>query len=312
MGRGVGFGKVILFNEHFVVHGVPGIAAALDKRLVCETVLEPGQGWVLDDLRDPELKQGFEREWDKFKGAVDAILGAAGVDTSANRIRIRLRGDVLPASGMGWSAAFSVALARAVADEFGLNLTDEQIFQLALEGERVYHGLPSGIDPLVATVGGVVWFVKDKPNRFEKLKLPIPMRIVVAYSGVPSDTAKAVAGVRERKEQFKQKYDQIFEEANALVNEAKAALGSGNWERVGELMNRNHRLLQEIEVSCEVLDRMVGLARSAGALGAKLTGGGLGGCVVALTPDEELQEQVAQKFDEAGYRAVRALVGGST
>jgi mevalonate kinase len=161
----------------------------------------------------------------------------------------------------------------------------------------------------VATLGGVVWFVKGDPIRFEKLKLPEPVEMVVAYSGIPSDTARAVAGVRERVKRFPERYERIFGQARALVEDAREALCSGDWNRVGELMNRNHDMLREIGVSRSELDRMVELARSAGALGAKLTGGGLGGCVVALTPGGELQKRVALELERAGFLPIRTAVG---
>ena len=158
----------------------------------------------------------------------------------------------------------------------------------------------------------MVWFIKDNPFRFEKLRLQRPIEIVVAYSGIPSDTAKAVAGVKERMRRFRERDERIFREAQELAENARTAIKTGDLRTLGELMNQNHRLLQQIGVSCAELDRMVELARGAGAMGAKLTGGGLGGCIVALTPGRETQEHVAEKLEQEGYLTVCTVVGGKT
>ena len=123
------------------------------------------------------------------------------------------------------------------------------------------------------------------------------------------DTKEMVAGVAARKQKTPEKYNLLVKHAEELAFKARTALRAFDLRKVGKLMNENHRLLQEIEVSCRELDHMVSLARERGALGAKLTGGGGGGCMVALTPRKDLQEKVAAAFEEEGFKVLRTKIG---
>jgi len=303
MGIGHGYGKVILFNEHFVVYGIPAIASAIDKKTIAEVKKCEGKDFIIHDNR--EATPGYKEEkLDQQKESIIRIKKAMGIDDC---IEIWLHGDLKAASGVGASAASCAAIARAIADEFGLNLSDERINEIAYEGEKAYHGSPSGIDNTCATFGGLVWFIKGKG--MERLKIERPVEIVMGDTGIVANTKKAVAGVRERKEKYKEKYEQIFSEAEKLAYDAREALLKMDWEKVGQLMNKNHELLQQIEVSCKELDFLVEIARENGAYGAKMTGGGLGGYMVALTPGEELQEKVAKAIEKEGFYALRTKIG---
>ncbi len=306
MERGIGFGKVILFNEHFVVYGIPAIASAISARTIAMVEADE-KGVILIDNRieTPRYKKDkFEQQ----KDSLNRILSAMNID-SKTPIKIILGGDLVTASGIGASAASCVAIARALSSYFNLNLSDERINEIAYEGEKGYHGTPSGIDNTAATFGCLVWFKRGKPNVIERLILKEPVEIVMGNTGLVADTSSAVAGVRERKERYPDKYDKLFKEAEDLSYKAKNAIESADLELMGNLMNENHRLLQNIEVSCKELDLLVDLAIKEGALGAKLTGGGLGGNMVALTPGKELQERVAQAIEKRGFSALRTSVG---
>jgi len=303
MGIGYGYGKVILFNEHFVVYGIPAIASAIDKKTIAEVKKCEGKDFIIHD--DREATPGYKEEkLEQQKESIIRIKKAMGIDDC---IEIWLHGDLKAASGVGASAASCAAIARAIADEFGLNLSDERINEIAYEGEKAYHGSPSGIDNTCATFGGLVWFIKGKG--MERLQIEKPVEIVMGDTGIVANTKKAVAGVRERKEKYKEKYEQIFNEAEKLAYEAREALLKMDWEKVGQLMNKNHELLQQIEVSCKELNFLVEIARENGAYGAKMTGGGLGGYMVALTPGEELQEKVAKAIEKEGFYALRTKIG---
>jgi mevalonate kinase len=309
MGKGAGFGKVILFNEHFVVYGIPSIVSAIERRTIAVVQRSAESGWSLDDRR-PETP-GYKREkLEQQRESIDRILRAAGIDVSKNPIKIVFEGDLIAASGIGASAASCTALARALSDEFSLNLVDERINELAYEGERAYHGTPSGVDNTAATYGGLIWFVKGKP--IQRIRLREPVEIVMGNTGLVANTKAAVAGVRERREREPEKYAKIFAKAEKLVREAREALETFDLKTVGKLMNENHELLQAIEVSCKELDFLVELAREHGALGAKLTGGGLGGNMVALTPSKELQEEVARAIEREGFEVLRTRIGVTT
>lgn len=306
MGKGIGFGKVILFGEHFVVYGIPSIVSAIDKKTVAVVERTSGTGWTLDDRR--QATPGYKEEkLEQQRESIERILKAAGIDTSRNPIKIVFEGDLVAASGIGASAASCTALARALSDEFGLGLPDERINELAYEGELAYHGNPSGVDNTAATYGGLIWFIRGKP--IEQIRIKEPVGIVMGNTGLVANTKAAVAGVRERKEKEPEKYTKIFERAEKLAYEARKALEAYDLETVGGLMDENHKLLQAIEVSCKELDFLVELARNHGALGAKMTGGGLGGNMVALTPGRELQERVARAIEREGFQALRTRIG---
>lgn len=303
MGIGYGYGKVILFNEHFVVYGIPAIASAIDKKTVAEVKKSSGESYTLYDERD--ATPGYKEEkWNHQQESIVRIMKAMDI---TEPLKIWLRGDLKAASGVGASAASCTAIARALSEEFNLNLDDDAINDLSYEGEKAYHGNPSGIDNTCATYGGLVWFIKD--HYIEHLTLPEPVEVVMGNTGVVANTKKAVAGVRERVGCFREKYDAIFTEARDLVNKARKILHSGDWEQTGYLMNMNHELLQQIEVSSKELDFLVDVSLRHGALGAKMTGGGLGGYMVALTPSKKLQETVASAIEREGFFALRTRIG---
>lgn len=308
MGKGCGFGKVILFNEHFVVYGLPAIASAI--RSATEAIVEPyeGKGWIIEDHR--RATKGYKEEkLEMQKDSTERILRACGIDVEKNPIKIILQGDLIAASGIGASAASCVAIARALSDEFNLNFSDERINEIAYEGEKGYHGTPSGIDNTAATFGGLIWFKRGERNIIERLSIEKGVEIVMGNTGIVANTKLAVAGVRERKEKFPEKYAEIFKEAERVAYEAREALRRFDLETVGRLMDKNHSLLQSIEVSSKELDLLVNIARESGALGAKMTGGGLGGYMVALTPGKELQEKVAKAIEKEGFEVLRTKMG---
>lgn len=323
MGKGSGYGKVILFNEHFVVYGIPAIASAVGNRTIA--TMEPtndltpsgtegslaGRGWVLEDNRP--ANPGYKTEkLSHQRESIELVLKEANFDAMQNNIRITLGGDLKAVGGVGASAAVCVSIARALNDEFQLGFDDDRINEIAYEGEKAYAGNPSGIDNTASTFGGLLWFVKNLeggPNIIEKLKLTQPVEMVMGNTGITANTKAAVAGVRDRKGIEPEKYDAIFKRSRELVQKARVELDRYNLETVGMLMDDNHKLLQEIEVSHEMLDKLVEIARENGALGAKMTGGGLGGYMVALTPGHKLQEEVANAMEKEGFTALRTVIG---
>ncbi|MDH5461035.1 MAG: mevalonate kinase [Candidatus Bathyarchaeota archaeon] len=310
MGRGSGFGKTILFGEHFVVHGVPGIVSAIDLTADAE-VKRIGEGIIVKDERKG-VKGYTERKRTQQKESIERMLKTMGLDLEKRSLEIWLGGSLPGFSGIGASAASSVAIARAIADEFEMILSDEGINEIAYEAEKAYAGTPSGIDNSAATYGGLIWFsrnLNEGPNTIERLSIREPVEIVIGNTGVVADTKEMVAGVAERKKENPEKYDPLFNQAERLAFQARKALEDFDLRKVGRLMNKNHDLVQEIEVSCSELDYLVNLARQQGAFGAKLTGGGGGGCMVALTPGKELQEAVATAMEKEGFQVLRTKIG---
>jgi len=310
MGRGSGYGKVILFGEHFVVHGVSGIVSAIDSTADSEAKKVETPGINIRDER--KGSKGYsEKKKVQQKESIDKMLEAMGLEKNLS-LDIWLGGNLPSFSGIGASAASSVAIARAISEEFGFNFPDERINKIAYEAEKAYAGTPSGIDNTAATFGGLIWFKKNLtggPNTIERLNIKEPVEIIMVNSGIVADTKEMVLGVTERKKKYPEKYDLLFKQYEELAFKARKALEDFDLKRVGELMNDNHVLLQGIEVSCKELDHLVDLARRNGAYGAKLTGGGGGGCIVALTPGIELQEKVAQVIEGEGFRVLRTKVG---
>ena len=309
-GEGIGFGKAILFNEHFVVYGVPAIVSAIGKYTVAKVEPIDKSSWNLNDNRKATPKYK-EDKIEQQKDSINRILKKMNIDLSKKGIEITLDGNLYCASGIGASAASCVAIARALSDHYDLNLSDEEINEIAYEGERGYHGTPSGIDNTASTFGGLIWFEKGENNVIEKIVPPNPIEIVMGDTGKVADTTAAVAGVRARKEKNPEKYKEIFDRADNIAYLAKDAIQDEDFKELGKLMNENHKLLQQIEVSSRELDFMVKLARDQGALGAKLTGGGLGGNIIALTPSRDLQDDVANAIEKEGFQTLKTVIGAS-
>jgi mevalonate kinase len=307
-GEGIGFGKAILFNEHFVVYGVPAIVSAIGKYIVAKVEPIESVGWKLIDNRKATPKYK-EDKIDQQKNSINRILKKMNIVLSKKGIEITLEGNLFCASGVGASAASCVALARALSDHYDLNISDDDINEIAYEGEKGYHGTPSGIDNTASTFGGLIWFEKGENQLMEKISVQNPVEIVMGNTGKVADTSAAVAGVRDRKEKNPDKYNEIFDRAENIAYLAKNAFLNEDYKELGKLMNENHKLLQQIEVSSRELDFLVKLARDQGALGAKLTGGGLGGNMIALTPNRDLQDDVANAIEKEGFQTLKTVIG---
>jgi len=309
MGKASGFGKVILFGEHFVVHGVPGIVSAIGSVTDAE-VTQTGKELIIRDQRKAAKGYAEEKKLQQIE-SIERMLKKMGLDPKLP-LKIWLGGTLPGLSGLGASAASSVAIAKAIAEELSMNLSNEEVNQIAYEAEKAYAGNPSGIDNTAATYGGLMWFKKNLgcgPSSVERLRVNMPVEIIIGSTGKVANTKAMVAGVAERKDKYPEKYDQIFKQAENLTYAGRKALESYDLKKVGELMNKNHRLLQEIEVSSMELDLLADIARKNGAFGAKLTGGGGGGCMVALTPSKGLQEKVATAIEKEGYEVLPTKIG---
>jgi mevalonate kinase len=243
-----------------------------------------------------------EKKSAEQKASLENILKHLNIDTTKMGFQIDLEGDLVCASGIGASAASCVAIARSLNDEFSLGLNDEQINEAAYEGEKGYHGTPSGLDNTASTYGGLIWFERDLsggPPKFEKMKLDKAMHLVIASTGITASTIEVVGAVKIRKEADPKWFEKISTQYNQLVHDGREALINLDIQKVGELMNKNHELLQELTVSCEELDNLVKVARENGAIGAKMTGTGRGGNMIALAPDETTAKKIADALEKA-------------
>ncbi len=308
---GEGYGKTILFGEHFVVYGLPAIAAAIGAKTIAkvERVDKPGVKLIDDRPQTPGYKKEKIKEQ---RESINRILTFCGIDLHDKGVKISLGGDLVAASGIGASAASCVALARALNHEFNLRYGDEKINEAAYEGEKGYHGTPSGIDNTVATFGGIIWFQKrsgQAQNVIEKIKIEEPIPIVIGNTGLTSSTSKVISEVRGLKEKNPQRFEEILQSYQQLVTAARESLIKRDLRKIGELMNGNQSLLREIQVSCKELDELIETSLDNGAYGAKLTGTGRGGLMIALTPTNEIQKNVTNAIAEKGYTVWKTSIG---
>lgn len=311
MGTGKGYGKTILFGEHFVVYGLPSIVSALGTYTTADVKVVKGNGWTVNDQR-PATPGYKEQKYIEAMQSIANIINHLKVDIENQRIEISFAGDLIAASGVGASAAQCTSVARALSETFNLNLDDEKINEAAYEGEKAYHGTPSGIDNTASTYGGLIWFVRNLgagKNTMDLLQSPRKMLIVIANSGITASTTEVVADVRRLREENPEKIEKIFGEYKKLVEAAKKALLEGDIATIGNLMNQNHKMLQQITVSGEINDELVEIALENGAVGAKLTGTGRGGLVIGLAENEDIQEKIVDVIEEKGYSAWRTTIG---
>jgi mevalonate kinase len=278
-------GKIILFGEHAVVYGRPALAAPVTQVHADVEVNDSPRPGIWIDASDISLKAELTELPDSHPLSV-LIFGtfkAIGISYK-QPLTIHIHSTIPVASGLGSGAAVSVAIARSLSAHLGRPLTDDQVSQLAYGTEAIYHGTPSGIDNTVITYACPVYFVKGQT--IETLWVGAPFTIVIGDTGIPAPTKESVADVRRLWDSDVAYWDKVFDEAGDLARRARGAIETGNASLLGELMNHNHELLQTMTVSSPDLDRLVQVARSTGALGAKLSGGGRGGNMIALVrPD---------------------------
>lgn len=295
-------GKVILTGEHFVVHGEPCLAMAIDLRAFVEArVVREGCSIEAPDL-GVYWREGdpLPRPLAPVKLIMDKLLGEPRPSNLGVCVTISSK---LPVSaGLGSSAAVAVAAAKSIGEALGEWLSDEEVFQLALEAERIVHVNPSGVDPLVSTVGGVVAYRRGEG--YVSIDPPVRPTIVVGFTKSRGETGAVVRRVEGLRRRFPEVMSPLFHAGGHLTIEAADALRAGDLERLGELLNINHGLLCAIGVSTRRIDKLVYLARRAGALGAKLTGAGGGGCMIALCREEDA-DRVARAIERGGGVAVR-------
>ena len=299
-------GKVILLGEHAVVYGRPAIALPVPLAVEAH-VRQGGDGvrlviprWGLEQRVAPEQQQGVS-------GTLNIILEALGV--AGRPMLIEVMPHLPRAMGLGASAALAVAVIRAIGDAFKLDLMDDFVNQVAFECEKTAHGTPSGIDNTVATYGSSVQFQTDgETPHFKELRIPQALPLVIGITGEESLTAKTVAGVRAAWTEYPERYEAIFDQIADLTTAGADAIAAANFTELGQVMNLCHGYLNALQLSTPALEALIHIARDNGASGAKLTGGGGGGSIVALCPDS--QEQVAEAMRTAGFKALSVTVGG--
>lgn len=311
-------GKLILCGEHAVVYGRPAIALPLPD-IRAHAQITPGLPGSGVQFRAPDL----ERAWYAHELPDDPLseLARATVrwlDTPTPDLMITLTSTIPIASGMGSGAAVATALVRALTAHLGYSLPPADVSALVYASEQRYHGTPSGIDNTVIAYEQALWFTRRMaPDgqlplaAVEPVTIAQPLTLVVGDTGVRSETRLPVGEVRRRWQAEPDRYTVLFDQVGALVHQIRAALAAGDNLALGTLLNANQALLEQIGVSSPELERLVATARAAGALGAKLSGGGWGGVMLALT-DSASRASVSAALQRAGATRVLETVINAT
>ncbi|MEN8171307.1 MAG: mevalonate kinase [Chloroflexota bacterium] len=300
-------GKIILFGEHSVVYGQPAIAVPVTQVQVKATIHADVLGMTGSvHILAPEVN--LDSHWDALDpmhpiaSAIENVVRVLEV-THIPACTLKLKSSIPIAGGLGSGAAVSVAVIRALSTFLGTPLDKEQINKIAYKIEKIHHGTPSGIDNTVITYAKPVYFVQQQP--IETLNIGKSFTIIIADTGIASPTSLTVGDVKKSWDANPVHYERLFSAVGSITRTARGAIESGTPERLGPLMNENHELLNEMGVSSPELEYLVNAARKAGALGAKLSGGGRGGNMIALVDAEEA-ERISQALQKAG--AVKTII----
>ncbi|HID17105.1 TPA: mevalonate kinase [Candidatus Bathyarchaeota archaeon] len=302
-------GKVILFGEHFILYGCPAISMAIN--LYSNVIVKPRKDKILRIFsknlnlerkfferksKGHEAKEG-EGHLEPVRIAAGEVLKLASLDRGLN---IEVDSQIPPAAGLGSSAAIAVSTIASVAKLFELKLTKDEIRGLAFPSERFVHGNPSGIDQTTSTFGGIICY--EPKSGFRKIGANAEFKIVIGDSGISRSTKEQIAKVKAYMDQHKDREEKILSEYKLMVSKAINAIKTQDMSELGYLMNENQRLLKEVGASSPILDAIVERAIVGGALGAKLTGAGGGGCAIALVT-ERTEEKVMKEVLKVSKRA---------
>jgi mevalonate kinase len=293
-------GKIILFGEHAVVYGRPALAVPVTQVHADVEISDSDSAGIHIHAPDIDLQAELNTlpSDHPIASVIHNFLFLSRVTPFPN-LDITISSTIPVASGLGSGAAVTVALVRALSAHLNHPMTDEEINAFTYDIEKLHHGTPSGIDNTVVTYAKPVYFMRGQP--IDLFKVGSPFTIVIGNTGVSAPTRESVADVRRLWEMDKTKWNGVFDQIGGIVQRAREKIESGDWRLLGELMNQNHALLQEMTVSSPDLDRLVSAARNAGALGSKLSGGGRGGNMIALVEGDHADE-VSSALISAGAK----------
>jgi len=302
-------GKVILFGEHAVVYGEPAIAVPVSQVEAGATV-EPAPSGSGLTLVAADLEQRFTLAEAPPRDplALAARLTLDRLSAPAPDATIVIRSSIPIASGLGSGAAVSTAIVRALAEFIGRPLSPAQVSELVFEVEKIHHGTPSGIDNTVIAYERPVYFICTEASGPHLVSVGAPFTLVIADTGLPSPTKRLVSRVRAGWKRDRARYEALFEDIGEIAREAYRKIETGDVEGLGPLMDKNHALLIQLGVSSPTLDRLVDAAREAGALGAKLSGAGQGGNMLALVDVEDAQNATEVLKEAGAAHVIRTTV----
>jgi len=293
-------GKIILFGEHAVVYGRPALAVPVAQVHADVEIRDSDSTGIL--IRAPGIHLHADLNSlssdHPIASVVHNFLFISRVSPFPN-LNISITSTIPVASGLGSGAAVTVALVRALSAHLDYPMTDEEVNAFAYDIEKLHHGTPSGIDNTVITYAKPVFFIKTQPIEVFNVLEPFP--IVIGDTGIPAPTKESVADVRKLWEADQARWESVFDEVGEIAKQAKERIETGDWRLLGGLMDQNHALLQKMTVSSPELDTLVEAARKAGAAGAKLSGGGRGGNMIALA-DAEKADDISSALMSAGAK----------
>lgn len=295
-------GKVILLGEHAVVYGKPAIAVPIKNAVVAEVTDSSHSpeihvpAWDIDDKLEESNTVWWQAIQDVFRQ----------LDVADQQFNVHVKPNIPAAMGLGGSAAIAVAIVRAVSKHYKMELTEDEINQFAFQCEKAAHGTPSGIDNTIATYGRPLVYQSGEQQHMETIEFPKQINLVIGISDQPSLTVDMVAGVRERWRKNHDLYESLFDNFRQVAESGIDAIADGDYRSLGHMMTINHGLLSAIQVSSPELDKMVQVARNHGALGAKLTGAGGGGSIIALA--EGNSEAIVNGLTRNGFKALQVSI----
>lgn len=300
--------KIILLGEHAVVYGKPSLAVPVSAlRAYARSVPLPhGSGLQITavDLDNKNLVvDSLVQDQPLVKAASLLLDFLKCTPPDAN---ILLHSEIPLASGMGSGAAITTALLRALLDILDQSLSDNELNNLVYEVEKIYHGTPSGVDNTVIVFEQPIYFVRTKP--IERLKIFTPFTLLIADTGVAASTKVAVGDVRRLYNTNEMIVSAVLDSIEHLVIRGRTAIEAGDLFSLGKVMNENHELLQKLTVSSPILDNLVQVAQSAGAFGAKLTGGGRGGNMIALVSKEQIPHIKSRLLSAGAVKVYQTVV----
>ncbi len=305
---GSAHGKVILLGEHAVVYGAPALAAGIDRGArATATTLPPGEPSRLR-LGEDSIPADPESTDDRAR-AFAALLAEGRAATS---VLVEAMSELPAGGGLGSSAAIGVAAGRAVAGLFDPQIEGESAAR-AVAWERIFHGNPSGIDTAAAAIGGCFRFTRE--HGAHPIPVARPLTLAIGWSGSSSSTRTMVEGVARLRARKPTMVDKSIAGIAALVENAALAVEAGDLLGLGRLFDLNQMILAGLLLSTEAIEDMCATARAAGALGAKLTGAGGGGSVIALvganqsTDEDAAAAMILNAWRAAGYRGFVTRVG---
>ena len=306
LGTGLAHAKAILVGEHSVVHGTPAIAVPVST-LTSSAVLRPASGTRLSSALYTGPVAAAPAHLAPARAAWRAA--SAHVGLGAEGLELAIESEVPIGRGLGSSAVSAAAIVRAVADAAGVVLETTEEYELIQVAERVAHGTPSGIDARTVVADAPIHF---EQGAFRTLPVAAPLALVIADTGRPGATSEAVAAVRALRDREPAATDSAIARLGELTEGCVMDLATGNHSELGFRLRSAHELLVGLGVSSPELDTLVQAAHAAGSPGAKLTGGGLGGCILALAPSVAEAGALAHALEAAGAAQVHITVVGGT